>query len=559
MRLLILLSIFAFLGACKVVVSVPEGGRVVSLSGDFACEAGETCTIDVTDTDFDKTFRVEAEAGLQWRWRQFPRGLCGGSQSDCRLATTGFPGNDNLLAILASDQEFYLEPKFWPQGESEVAGLGRGTLTGFGSLIINEQTHLALDDNTRIRLDGDDNPSASDLALGMVLHYTSGDDTTNNLATGTALTVDAISEVKGPITSVNPLRVLAQLVISTGDTVLADLPGGQLNALVVGDELEVHGFRGGNNEINATRIQRKAGGIPVWKLTGTVTGVGTGTFNIGSQEILLGDIAPRDCSGPLAIGDQVEARFARDPGFQPGQALATLSDIECQGGGLPSPANPIASVLAGEFEGVVNRVISAERFEFNGQLVVLKSNTRFRFGTRSDIIPGARLEAEGTFDAVNSVLTAREIKFKGSRVRIEAPLESSGGQISLLGIRLLVTAVTEDEDGILDTLSSRQVEVRGFLDGTGWVVAEQLRERGDPDAGDVRLRGPASDIDGNGFSILGIRIDTDTARAFRNRSGVLIDRATFFQRLVEGAVVSAEDATWDGAGSLRNARIELED
>ena len=145
-------------------------------------------------------------------------------------------------------------------------------------------------------------------------------------------------------------------------------------------------------------------------------------------------------------------------------------------------------------------------------------------------------------------------------MRIEAPLDSgSQGSITLLGIPVVLTAVTEDEDGIAGGAGGLQVEVRGFVDRTGQVVAERIRERGDADNNDVRLRGPAAAIDGTGFSILGIRIDTETAREFRDRNGLLIDRATFFSRLREGTNVSAEDATFDGNGTLSQARLELED
>jgi hypothetical protein len=560
MRHLFLLCSLLALSSCKVVITVPEGGRVTTLSGNYSCEAGQTCTIDVRTTDFDETFVVESAAGMQWRWRQFPRGLCGGQRTECRLSTLGFDASEPLLAVLASDQEFFLQPKFWPVGDSEVAGVGKGTITGFGSVIINQQTRLEVDDNTRVRIDGDDNPSASDLAEGMVVVFESGTDTTNRLTGGTALSIDAVTEVKGPVTAASPLRVLGQLVVVTGDTVLADLPGGNVSSLKVGDELEVYGFRGTNGEIQASRIQLKVGGIEVWKLSGTVTSATASSFRIGSQTILLNGVTPRDCAGGISNGNRVEAKFMRDPGFRPGNSLASTTGVECLSGVLPTPDNPRAYRVASEMEGVVNRIVSASRFELNGQIVELQSQTRFRNGTRDDLVTGVRLEAEGRLNTESGVLVAREIKFKGNRVRIEAPFAGrSGSSLSLLGIPVLITAITEDEDGIASGASGLQVEVRGFVDGSGQVVAESLRERGDADIRDVRLRGPASDIDGRGFSILGIRINTETAREFRDRNGLLIDRATFFSLLSDGNNVSAEDATFDGVDTLNSAKLELED
>ena len=560
MRILLLICVFSMLSACKVVITVPEGARVTTLSGDYSCEGGQTCTINVKTTDFDETFSVEVDSGLQWRWRSFPRGLCGGSRDDCRLFTSGFAGNDILLGLLASDEEFYLQPKVWPAGESEVGGVGVGTITGFGSVIINQQTRLVLDDNTRVRIDGDDNPSASDLAEGMVAVFTTGDDTTARLTSGTALTVDVSTEVKGPITSVSPLKVLGQLVIVTGDTILNNMPAGGIGSLQTGAELEVHGTRGANGEVQASLIQYKAGGIPIWKLSGTVAGVSAGGFRIGDQQVQLNGVTPRDCGGSLTNGVRVEAKFSRDSGFRAGNALSSTTDVECRSALLTAPSNPLAYRITSEFEGTVTRVINASQFEINGQLVVLKATTRFRNGTRDDLLAGVRVEAEGQFDTLAGSLLAREIKFKGNRVRIEAPFTaSSEASLSLLGIPVLLTAVTDDEDGIANGASGLQVEVRGYTDNSGQVVAESVRERGDADITDVRLRGPAADIDGTGFSILGIRVNTETAREFRDRNGLLIDRATFFAQLTAGTNVSAEDASFDGNSTLNRAKLELED
>ncbi len=560
MRLLTILIATLTLAGCKIVITVPEGGRVSTQSGSYICEAGETCTIDVKTTDFDETFVVEAAPGFDWRWRKFPRGLCGGRQDPCRLTTINFPGNSALMGILASDDEFYLEPKFWPVGESEVAGVGNGTITGFGSVIVNGDTRLEVDDSTQVRIDGDDNPSASDLAEGMFVSFETGDDTTSTFSTGTALTINVNTEVKGPVTSVSPLRVLEQLVIVTGDTVLENMPAGGVAALAVGAEIEVHGPRGASGEIQASRIEYKPAGIPTWKLSGTVSSVSSSSFRIGNQQVLLDGVSPRDCDSGFANGVRVEAKFNRSPGFQPGTALSGTTDIECRNATLSTPENPLGYQVISEFEGVVTRPVAANRFELNGQPVELRASTQFRNGTREDLLLGVRLEAEGKFDTLTGALVAREIKFKGNRVRIEAPF-ASGDQngISLLGIPVLITPITEDEDGIAAGASGLQIEVRGFTDSTGQVIAEQIRERGDADSTDVRLRGPASDISDSGFSILGIRIDTDTAREFRDRNGLLIDRATFFSRLFDGTNVSAEDATYDGSGTLSRAKLELED
>lgn len=108
---LVLIMCSAVFG-CKIVITVPEGGKVVSEDG-FECLGGQTCELEVSDTTFDSTFTVIPAAGNTFtRWKKADRHFCGNSGQPCRLRTTGFAGNQKLLDILASDQEFYLEPMF---------------------------------------------------------------------------------------------------------------------------------------------------------------------------------------------------------------------------------------------------------------------------------------------------------------------------------------------------------------------------------------------------------------------------------------------------------------
>lgn len=102
----------AILTACKVVVTVPYGGKVVTEDG-FECLEGETCVIEVTDDTFASTFTAVPSQGYSFtRWRRKPAAFCGDYSGDCPLATAGFGDYQVLLDILASDQAFHLEPVF---------------------------------------------------------------------------------------------------------------------------------------------------------------------------------------------------------------------------------------------------------------------------------------------------------------------------------------------------------------------------------------------------------------------------------------------------------------
>ena len=111
---------------CKIEISVPTGGRVVSDA--HVCQAGETCTVDVINTQFDQTFTAIPGsdpikfAGWQSGWGYF----CGGQSAPCRLFTTTFGENEGLLAFLRSDIVFFLSPNFenlsdnFPSGATPV-------------------------------------------------------------------------------------------------------------------------------------------------------------------------------------------------------------------------------------------------------------------------------------------------------------------------------------------------------------------------------------------------------------------------------------------------------
>jgi hypothetical protein len=128
-------------------------------------------------------------------------------------------------------------------------------------------------------------------------------------------------------------------------------------------------------------------------------------------------------------------------------------------------------------------------------------------------------------------------------------------------------SLTEDDDGLVDgsgPAGNIQVEVRGFVDSSGTVFANEVRERGTADLTDVRLRGPATDtcdpsIADNELAIIDVIVDTGTS--FFDASGTQLDNTAFCNLVSTGTAVQAENGTFssspariDNAGS-----IEIED
>lgn len=431
-------------------------------------------------------------------------------------------------------------------------------------LELNDDSRFRTGAATTLLLDGepvgeDDLRGRTD---GMVATLSVGADVSDDFSSGTALSVALDHLLKGPVTGVSPLTVLGQPVVVTGDTAAVDLPGGSVGGLAVGDVVEVAGFADVDNSVRATRLAFKPSGTPVWKLTGRVSGVGAGVFSIGPQRVGLAGVAPRDCGGGLDVGRLVEVKAAANAGFTAGATLTGVSDVECRAGGLSAPAG---QRVPAQVEGLLTVLTAADDFIVNGQRVVTTTGTVFRGGTGEDLAPGVRLEAEGRLDSGTGVLTASRITFREVRVRIEAPagpgdvVSGVNGSVTLLGITARLTAQTRDEDGIGagGLGGSAQLELRGFRDRNGQVYVQRLRERGDADPNDVRLRGPVDAIEPPRFDILGVTVDTGSS-TLRDSAGNPLSATGFFARIGIGTQVQIEDASLSG-GRLGNGRIEIEE
>lgn len=95
------------LSGCRIIQIVPEGGMIVSRTGDHDCVSGETCTIDVENgSEFSDTFSAEPDPAYRFvGWKQADRFLCGGGEGDCALE--GVPGS-----FTDQDLDLFLEPVF---------------------------------------------------------------------------------------------------------------------------------------------------------------------------------------------------------------------------------------------------------------------------------------------------------------------------------------------------------------------------------------------------------------------------------------------------------------
>ena len=449
---------------------------------------------------------------------------------------------------------------------SGIGGTGSGQITAFGSVFINDTRKFEVDDNTKVFID--DNPvSEAELrtrGLGLITRVDVATDVNADISAGTAVNIFADNTLKGPVTSIAPLQVFAQDVEITGDTVLVNTTG---TNLVVGDIVEVSGYLGVANNIQALRLERKPNGTTVWKLSGTTNSVTSTSFKVGNQRVNIGSLTPRDCgAGGLQNGLNVEVKINPDNTFVAGDAIATAIDIECKNVALQIPAGAVSTTIKAEFEGIVSSVTGnpVSQLLINNQLVSITSTTTFEGGVNIDLIVGVKVEAEGVLDTNSGVLTANKIKFRQSRVRIEAPVDVPVGGLDssfqiMQSIEVNIGVSTRNE---VNNSGLQQIEVRGFVDKTGKVFAERVRDRGAADANDTRLRGPIANTNtaSGTFTILGVTVDGNTAISIKDVNGNTITINQFLSQATAGTLVQVNNGDFTSSPALIvNGEIEIED
>jgi hypothetical protein len=115
-----LLLALTLLSSCKIVLTVPPGGRVVSQSGSEVCNSGESCEISVSDAFFNEEFIAEPDGDHTFsHWIKSSKHFCGGSDETCTLSTENFDDNPSLMSFLETDEKFYLRPAYLQKGEFE--------------------------------------------------------------------------------------------------------------------------------------------------------------------------------------------------------------------------------------------------------------------------------------------------------------------------------------------------------------------------------------------------------------------------------------------------------
>jgi hypothetical protein len=433
------------------------------------------------------------------------------------------------------------------------AVVSKGTITGFGSVIVNGVTYDT--SSATFSIDGNTG-TQPDLAVGdvVVVRGTINDDGTS--ATAASVTFD--DAVEGSIAAIDPdtqtFTVLGQLVRVDADTSFDDsISPASLDGLSVTGVVEVSGFFLADGSISATRIEPKPAGGEV-ELTGIVANVAGTTFEINDLVINFGSAMLSNFpSGAPENGQRVEAKGDAPGGS--GELIATR--VEFKGGNLGDDGD------RAELEGFITRFDSATDFDVDGVPVTTNAQTVFENGTSADLALNRKIEVEGDIDAAGLLVATKiEIKVAGF-IRVESLVEDvQADQLTVLGIVITVDESTRYEDksaagvalfSLADISTGEYVEVRGFEDSSG-VISTRL-EREDFD-GEVALRGFVDSVNDPDFTILGVTITTIVATAFTDIDESPLTAAEFFLQ-ANGRLVEAS-GTLNGS-TIIAGEVEFDD
>ena len=456
-----------------------------------------------------------------------------------------------------------------------VAGIDRlgvsvGTVTGFGSIIVNGVRY----DVSSAGFDIDDDSTGSgqdDLSVGDVVTVTFATESPT-----VAQNVIGDEAVEGPVDSVNPTA--GRLVVA-GQTVLTDANTSYDNSnglrtladIQPGNFVEVSGFLDANGTIRATRIEKKAAAGET-EVHGVVSGKTANTFMINDLTVNYTTVpAIIDDSfqgGTFSNGDFVEVKGTN---FAGATLLATKVEPDGLGVGEGGEGIELEDFDEAEIEGFITRFASATDFDVAGIPVRTNGSTVFEDGTAADLARNVKVEVEGGFDA-SGVLVANKVDIRRTNdLRVVALVDgvnAGANTLSLLGVTARVDSRTRLEDksdadrepfALSDINVGDYVEVRGGVDAGGADILALIVEREDiPDVAgeDTELRAQVEAINRPLLTVAGVSVDTSGAQ-FRNVNDAPISADVFFATVKVGDLIDA-DGFQTGQAALDADEVELE-
>ncbi len=295
-----------------------------------------------------------------------------------------------------------------------------GPIDAFGSVFVNG---IRYDTNAAVFLINGQPATQNDLAIGQVIRIEA------NSPSNEAMQVEYVETVKGPVQSIdvanNSFVALGQTIQITSTTEFDEVT---FAALLVGDIVEVSGFRDVNKVIRATYVEKEVN-VLTYQVTGNIENIAATTFNIAGLTVVHNDAALQNGQLVDVIG------LAND--FN----VNTLIASEIRTGFAPNPEEGQEV----EVEGIITSFTSAALFEVNGLVVETDASTQIENGVIADLALDVRIEVEGNYTTNGTLLADHiEIKPEGTievRSTVEA-VDTANNTITILNTILAVNSST---------------------------------------------------------------------------------------------------------------------
>ena len=248
--------------------------------------------------------------------------------------------------------------------------------------------------NSSVTLNGD--PAAgADVKPGMQATITGSVDGMN----GSAITIEIEGELEGMVEQINSgagsMVVLGQTVLVNDLTVFEGTSG--LDALSVGQRVEVHGLPDATGIVEATRIEVKVSSRPHY-FTGPIS-----TLDIVAKTFSISTVSVNYTNARIPLQTLANGQTVKVKGtYTNGVLIATSIRVH----------HVHLDQGHAELEGLVaDYGAAAGTFTLHGQPVQLTSKTSYNHGAASEIANGVKVEVIG--DVTNGILVVRKIEVEG--------------------------------------------------------------------------------------------------------------------------------------------------
>lgn len=438
-----------------------------------------------------------------------------------------------------------------------------GRVTGFGSVIVGG-VHFDVD--SAVMMHDDMAITESDLKAGMIVRLTGSVD--QAAATGVATALHFDEQFKGTVSSVD---VAANSFVALGQTLLVDeetlFHGVTFDTLEVDSSVLVSGHFDANGDLRASMVELKSAATETAEAI-EIDGV-VQELNASEQTFMM--------RGQLVSYTSAELSGIPDDTLSNGMLVEVTSTQAVSGDVLTAEKikhqqEEAADEAEGDrltLEGLVTEVTSSAQFKVNGRSVILADAAVFDVGSAADITLNTRISVEGELNA-QGALVAEEAKLRRrGRLLLDAVVDEVNAEANtmlVMGVEVSTTATTvwkddsEDDEHYLNLGrlgSGDRVEVNGYQNASGELVATSV-EREDADGEAVyRLRGPIADLANMpNFTLFGITITTDVTTEFETSSS--ITSSQFFTESTEGTVVEVK-GTVTGSSQIQARSVEVEE